>query len=408
MRVIDLALKDLSQLLKDWKTTLFMVVMPIVFTMFFGFVFSSDGGTEDLRLPVGFASYDASGTLGGNLHNLVGLSKIIRPVVLEEDDVAQAGELVRDGKLAAAMIVPDGFSAGILAGEHPELTVIIDQNTQAGHMVNTAISAVLSRLLAAVQTAQLSAQTFEQTGGDLGSEATRQTYLDEALALASDGWRQPALTVTVEQVVEATEDENPAALNAFTQSSPGMIVMFAVFGLMGSATVLVLERQNGALKRMLTTPISKAEVIGGHLLGMFIVVFVQQSLLIVVGQLAFGVDYMREPLAILLVVATLSFWAASLGMLIGAIATTEEHVIAWSLLAMFIFAAMGGAWFPLDFVGPTFAAIGRVMPTAWAMEGFQNIVLRGLGLNSVMLPVGILLAFGIAFFGLAVWRFRFE
>ena len=408
MRVIDLALKDLSQLLKDWKTTLFMVVMPIVFTMFFGFVFSSDGGTEDLRLPVGFASYDASGTLGGNLHNLVGLSEIIRPVVLKEDDVAQAGELVRDGELAAAMIVPDGFSAGILAGEHPELTVIIDQNTQAGHMVNTAISAVLSRLLAAVQTAQLSAQTFEQTGGDLGSEATRQTYLDEALALASDGWRQPALTVTVEQIVEATEDENPAASNAFTQSSPGMIVMFAVFGLMGSATVLVLERQNGALKRMLTTPISKAEVIGGHLLGMFIVVFVQQSLLIVVGQLAFGVDYMREPLAILLVVATLSFWAASLGMLIGAIATTEEHVIAWSLLAMFIFAAMGGAWFPLDFVGPTFAAIGRVMPTAWAMEGFQNIVLRGLGLNSVMLPVGILLAFGIAFFGLAVWRFRFE
>ena len=306
------------------------------------------------------------------------------------------------------MIVPDGFSAGILAGEHPELTVIIDQNTQAGHMVNTAISAVLSRLLAAVQTAQLSAQTFEQTGGDLGSEATRQTYLDEALALASDGWRQPALTVTVEQIVEATEDENPAASNAFTQSSPGMIVMFAVFGLMGSATVLVLERQNGALKRMLTTPISKAEVIGGHLLGMFVVVFVQQSLLIVVGQLAFGVDYMREPLAILLVVAMLSFWAASLGMLIGAIATTEEHVIAWSLLAMFIFAAMGGAWFPLDFVGPTFAAIGRVMPTAWAMEGFQNIVLRGLGLNSVMLPVGILLAFGIAFFGLAVWRFRFE
>lgn len=408
MRVIDLALKDLSQLLKDWKTTLFMVVMPIVFTMFFGFVFSSDGGTEDLRLPVGFASYDTSGTLGGNLHNLMGLSEIIRPVVLKEDDVAQAGELVRDGELAAAMIVPDGFSAGILAGEHPELTVIIDQNTQAGHMVNTAISAVLSRLLAAVQTAQLSAQTFEQTGGDLGSEATRQTYLDEALALASDGWRQPALTVTVEQVVEATEDENPAASNAFTQSSPGMIVMFAVFGLMGSATVLVLERQNGALKRMLTTPISKAEVIGGHLLGMFIVVFVQQSLLIVVGQLAFGVDYMREPLAILLVVATLSFWAASLGMLIGAIATTEEHVIAWSLLAMFIFAAMGGAWFPLDFVGPTFAAIGRVMPTAWAMEGFQNIVLRGLGLNSVMLPVGILLAFGIAFFGLAVWRFRFE
>ncbi len=77
-------------------------------------------------------------------------------------------------------------------------------------------------------------------------------------------------------------------------------------------------------------------------------------------------------------------------------------------IAMFIFAAMGGAWFPLDFAGPTFSAIGRVMPTAWAMEGFQNIVLRGLGLGSVLLPAGILMAFTAVFFVLAVWRFRFE
>ena len=42
------------------------------------------------------------------------------------------------------------------------------------------------------------------------------------------------------------------------------------------------------------------------------------------------------------------------------------------------------------------------------MQDLQNIVVRGLGLGSVLLPAGVLLAYTAAFFGLAVWRFRFE
>jgi ABC-2 type transport system permease protein len=48
------------------------------------------------------------------------------------------------------------------------------------------------------------------------------------------------------------------------------------------------------------------------------------------------------------------------------------------------------------------------MPTTWAMDGFQNILMRGLGFQSVLLPLGMLLAYALAFFGLAIWRFRFE
>jgi ABC-2 type transport system permease protein len=127
-----------------------------------------------------------------------------------------------------------------------------------------------------------------------------------------------------------------------------------------------------------------------------------------VGQVAFGLDYMREPLAILLMMAMLAFWAASLGLLVGAQAKTEEQVIVLSMLAMFLFSALGGAWFPLDITGQAFSTIGHLTPTAWAMDGFQNIIVRGLGLNSVLLPAGILLAYAVAFFALAVWRFKFE
>lgn len=76
------------------------------------------------------------------------------------------------------------------------------------------------------------------------------------------------------------------------------------------------------------------------------------------------------------------------------------------MAAMFAFSALGGAWFPLDGAGATFAAIGRLMPSAWAMIGLQNLIVRGLDLSSVWQPVAILLAYAAAFFGVAVWRFR--
>jgi ABC-2 type transport system permease protein len=94
--------------------------------------------------------------------------------------------------------------------------------------------------------------------------------------------------------------------------------------------------------------------------------------------------------------------------LISALSQTEEQVVTLSLIAMFLFASLGGAWFPLEVAGETFAAIGHIMPTAWAMDGFQNLLMRGLGFGSVLLPAGMLSLYTLAFFGLAVWRFKFE
>ncbi|HEY3345436.1 MAG TPA: ABC transporter permease, partial [Anaerolineaceae bacterium] len=129
---------------------------------------------------------------------------------------------------------------------------------------------------------------------------------------------------------------------------------------------------------------------------------------VILGQFVFKVNYLREPGAILLLMVALAVWAASLGLLIGAIAKKEDQVVVMCLVVMFIFSALGGAWFPLDVAGKAFSFVGHLLPSAWAMDGFQNIVLRGLGFNSVLLPVGLLLVYTLAFFGLALWRFKFE
>jgi ABC-2 type transport system permease protein len=95
-----------------------------------------------------------------------------------------------------------------------------------------------------------------------------------------------------------------------------------------------------------------------------------------------------------------------MGLLIGTLAKSDNQVVLYSMLAMFVFSALGGTWFPLEGTGGAFATVGKLLPSSWAMIGLQNILIRRLGMASIWQPVAILLAYAVGFFALAVWRFR--
>jgi len=412
MRIVDLMIKDLQQLVRNWMTVVFLVLMPIGFTLFFGLIFSGTGGGSDPRLPVAFVDQDGGSVLDTRLLDLLGASDAIRPVVSEESVERVEGK-VNDGDLAAAVIVPAGYSEQILrrgsgrvlAEEDVPLTVIVDGGTAAGSTAQTGIQAAVTRLRGAVKVAQLSAEALEAQGG-----SADESFLVDALDQAIAAWREPPLTVATTQSGAAIEEDEKVSVMAsrYGQASPGMMVQFSIAGIIGAAQVIVLERKSRSLRRLLTTAISRVEIILGHYLTMFVMIFAQLALLIGFGQLALGVDYMREPVATLLLAVTMSLWTASLGLLIGVLARTEDQAIIFSMIPMFILSGMGGAWMPLEVTGQAFQTIGHLLPTAWAMDGMQNIIVRGLGLNSVLLAAGIMLAYAVVLFALAVWRFKFE
>jgi ABC-2 type transport system permease protein len=183
-------------------------------------------------------------------------------------------------------------------------------------------------------------------------------------------------------------------------------VQFAVFGLVTSATILVDERKSGTLQRLMTTSMSSAEIIAGHMLAMFCLVMMQSLLLVFFAQFLLNIDYFSQAAAILLVLVTLGLWVASLGLFIGVVAKDENQVVLFSLISMFLFSGLGGAWFPLESAGSAFAAAAHLTPTFYAMQGLQNILIRGQGINSVFMPAALLLLFALLFFSLALWRFR--
>jgi ABC-2 type transport system permease protein len=155
---------------------------------------------------------------------------------------------------------------------------------------------------------------------------------------------------------------------------------------------------------LLTTATRRIHIVLGHFLAIFLLIFTQFIILIIFGQFALQVNYLRLPSATLLVAFTAALCISAMGLLIGILARTEEQAITFSLVPMFVFSGLGGAWVPLEFTGKTFQTIGHISPVAWGMDGFENIVARGLGFESVLMPCVALAGYAIVFFILAVWR----
>jgi ABC-2 type transport system permease protein len=408
MRALDLALKDLLQLVRDRMTGLFLVVMPVLFTVMFGFAFGN-GGQEDPRLPVGLAAQDRNAAVYSALLTLLEASDVVRPVEQEDADLSALEDKVQRQELAAVIRIPAGYGQSASAGEDPPLTVLVDPGSDAALAVQQEIEAVAFRLAASVHTARLSLEGYTARGPAVGASA-QQAYFAQALQRAVAAWQAPPVTVVARHAQPvADESEDEAVMESgYAHTSPSMIVQFAMAGLIGAGTILLHERKSGALRRLLTTATSRAEILLGHYLAMFLMILGQMVILIAFGQIALGVDYMRAPLATLLVMLATALWTSSLGLLIGALAKTEDQVTLFALIPMFVLAGMGGAWVPLEFTGEGFQAIGHLLPTARSIDGFQNIVIRGLGIESVLLPAAIMVAYAVVIFALAVWRFRFD
>ena len=390
-RIIDIAFKDILQLTRDFKTFMFLILMPILFTFMFGFAFGGFSDNQnDSRLPVGYLDQDDS-WISEILYDQLANSDVIRLDENPNRTYPDLERLVADGDLAAVIIVPYRYGATFSKGKNARLIVIADTNTTAWTTIEAEILATLSRLDSALRTATIMEEI----------NAERMPF-DYAFEQSLEAWDEPPISV-VETTSSAVADVSDG-VESLAHTSPGMMLQFAIAGLLTAAQVIVTERKSRTLQRILTTAARRFHILLGHYLAIFTLIFTQFTLLIAFGQFILKVNYLRDPAATFLVALSAALCISAMGLLIGVLARSEEQAITFSLIPMFVLSGLGGAWVPLEVTGETFAMIGHVSPVAWAMDGFKNISIRGLGFESVLLPVAALAGYAVIFFALAVWR----
>ena len=191
-------------------------------------------------------------------------------------------------------------------------------------------------------------------------------------------------------------------ISVFEAHVPGFSLTFVFFLATHLAVAVVDEREAGTLRRLLATPAPRGAILLGKLLPYFLLAIVQLVVLFSVGNVVFDVEMGDAPLALGVVMVCAAASVAGLGIMIAALAKTKGQAYCASAMVIIAMAIVSGC------IGPhvTVPGIKYATPHYWALLGFQNVMIRGMGLSGVLLPCGVLLAFAVVLFIIGVRRFR--
>lgn len=401
-KILTIAWNDIKIEFSERSTLVFFLILPIVFTLILGSALGGAGGEEesgDQRFIVLVSDEDGT-DLSRQLLAQIETSQEIRPV---ERPAAEAASLVEDGQVVAALTIPAGFEAALLEGQPASLDLLLAQDNNAAVAAEQAVRASLSRLDGAVRAA-LAATSQAGEIRPFDQQDEQQAYFLASLERAQEVLSRPAA-----QVELASSPQTPVRIaSGFEQASSGQLVTWTLLTLLAASGVFVDERLGGTLRRLLVTPTRKATILLGKVAGRYVMGILQMTLLIGFGAWVLKVNWGRSPAALALVVGAFGLAAVALGVLLGAFSKTRSQASGLTVFFSMLTAALGGAWWPLEITPPTYQAVVRVLPTTWAMSGFNDVILRGQGVAGVLPEVGVLLLFAAVFFGIGLARLRFE
>jgi ABC-type multidrug transport system permease subunit len=208
-------------------------------------------------------------------------------------------------------------------------------------------------------------------------------------------------------VEEVSVDEGPTTLDTFDQNVPGFSVTFLLLGMLFSVSLGVLdERDWGTFDRIRSLPVPTRNVLIGKLASRFAVGLAQMLVLFALGYAVFGVSLGPEPWALLLPIVGIVFAGTALGLVIAALASSRDAVVPLGAIVIMTMAAVGGCWWPIEFEPHWMRSIARVFPTTWAMEAFNDLMIRRRGASAAYVPTAALFAFGAAYLAIGLVLFR--
>ena len=256
----------LRSLSRDRRALFFMLVLPVVVIVIIGTTFGGQGS-----IALGVVGHDDSAladVIGARLATAAGIR-----VTVYADENALDGAL-RRRRVDAGLVIPSGFGAQVAAGGPGTLQFVTGPASTASVTMRLAVKGVV-----------------DEAGARLGAAvfATEQTgrALDRTLSTADVVAAQGGVRVVTIDVGGGRSSH----LSDFALTAPQNLVLFTFINALASATFLVGARRDGVLRRALATRTGLGTVLTGLTVGWFALALAQAMIIVVVGRIAFDVQW---------------------------------------------------------------------------------------------------------------------
>jgi ABC-2 type transport system permease protein len=422
-----MARKDLKVLFKDKGQLAVIFALPLLFSLLYGGMAASQPDSESPRGEPGlvinaYIVNEDQGPYGALVEDTLRGIRPLRLVSLQSADVAD--EKVADGQAAAAIIIPADFGAQLDANLPVKLQLIKDPTQQVEAQT---VAQILNEALAELSTrAEIEygiRAVYAKTGALEGAEAevvraTQAQTMGVIWTGVQEMRQNPAIAVHSENLTgEVTKLTNGAAGSAFFTPAFGTMFAFFLVGLMAES--IVKEKEAGSFRRLLAAPIHRSTIVAGKMLAFVGMVYLQMLLVFGVSSAVFDMPLGNSPVGLLALTLALALAATGLGLLLGSLARTGKQAgIIGMLLGFVLLLASGILGLAPSFVGgqadlglPTEGLqfyISQLTPHIHALDGYVKLMLDGAGVVDLLPNILALLGFGVVFFLIGVWRFKYE
>ena len=359
---------------RDERTLGLIFVVPIVVTALLGWVIR-----DQKDVTIGVVIVNEAGQPGQRIVDALTSATTGAPdgieVVSWTTSVDAARASLREGNADIAVVLPASLLTDVAAGRRPSLTVITPGTEPAVD------GAALGALQGVVAT--LAGELAAATGG----ASIIPILSHETIFLSADADELDVLA--------------PVFLAYFGY--------FFVFMLTGIS--FLRERVGGTLERLLSTPVSRAEIVLGYSLGFgfFATLQVIVLTLFVLGRLdvpaigplpaftiGLAIQSAGSPLIAFLITILLSLGAVNLGIFLSTFARSELQIIQFIPLVIIPQGLLGGIFWPIDRLPDVLQVVAHALPMAYAVDGLKAVMLRGADLADAAVRLDVLVLAGIA------------
>lgn len=405
-------------MLHDRGSIMALFVLPIAFILVMTSALEGvfDTGSEDRPIVMMAVNQD-NGELAGQV--LEGLRKVSGLTLIESID----GELLSREKMedlvvaqeyGLGLIFPPDFSKRVLdvSGASSEATtlLLIADPTLTGQVISPARGLVEGYVERIISSARMEAQINQGFATAANQVPPGQTGLVKQIA---DQFRTGHANTDKEPVV-AYEVVSPAAYHmeveptSVQQNVPAYTIYGVFFIMQTIATSFFREKNNGTFRRLQAAPISKAVYLIGKSVAYYFVNLIQIALMFAVGVLVYGLNLGNAPLSLVLISLVTSLAATGMGMMVTCFGNTLEQATSISTMLGVVLSVIGGMMVPVYVMPDFMQQLAKFTPHAWALSAYQDVIVRGLNLSSAIPTIGVLFMFAVGFWGIAIWRFKFE
>jgi ABC-2 type transport system permease protein len=369
-RTLAFTRRTLQQFRHDRRTLGFVIGMPLVMIVIFGYTFGGDVS----NVSVAVCNFDnGSLSLGRQIeqnlsHDTLNIQKT--------SDVNGSKLKVDHGELWAVIVFPQNFTQNLIQyflanGSGVPVSVVevyIDGSNPniAGAVLKTVNSAVI--------------KTLEHLG---------------SLVNKSDA--------KIPVNVTPTYAYGGADTKFIDYFAPG-VLSFALMMVTTMITIILFvnERRNGTLQRLLASPARESEIVLGYALAFAIIGTLQAVVILTAAILLFGITIHGSILLAYLVLLLIGLGHQGLGILLSSGARNELQAIQFVPLIIFPSVLLSGLFWPVESIPEILRPLSYFLPLKYGIDAERSIMIRGWGAAEIWPQITVLVFFSVLMLGLAI------